>query len=79
VNTISKGILGEANYMTAAICTLTNNQPSTVCGASSIKSIETSLAQSALVSPQHADSLLASFENQPVNDNRHTDTHSIHG
>ena len=59
VNTISKGILGEANYMTAAICSLTNNQPSAVCSASYIKSIEASLAQSAQVSPQSAKTLIA--------------------
>ena len=28
---VSQGVLGAANYMTAAICKTTNNQPSTVC------------------------------------------------
>lgn len=70
VNPISKGILGTANYMTAAICSLTNNQPSTVCSAPYIKSIETSLAKSALVSPQNANTSLAFVANPAVADVR---------
>lgn len=72
VNTISKGILGTANFMTAAICTLTNNRPSNVCSASYIQSIERSLKPTALVSPQLTGSLLTAFENHPVGDIRHT-------
>ncbi len=72
VNTISKGILGTANYLTAAICTLTKNQPASTCDASYIKSIETSLTQSARVTPQQAGVLLASLENQPFDDIRRT-------
>jgi Domain of unknown function (DUF929) len=30
-STIGQGLLGSANYMTAGICSLTNNQPSTAC------------------------------------------------
>lgn len=70
VNPISQGILGTANYMTAAICSLTSNQPSTVCSASYIKSIETSLAKSALVSPQNANAALAYVANQGFADVR---------
>ena len=70
VNSISKGILGEANYMTAAICSLTNNQPSSVCSAPYIQSIETSLAKLTLVSPQNANTSLAFAANQTVADVR---------
>ncbi|MEO7021459.1 MAG: DUF929 family protein [Ktedonobacteraceae bacterium] len=35
----SKAILGTANYMTAAICNLTNQQPSNVCNSSAIQQI----------------------------------------
>jgi hypothetical protein len=37
---IAQGADGTANYFTAAICKLTNNQPGNVCGASTIKTIE---------------------------------------
>lgn len=45
-NSVSQNILGTANYMTAAICTITNNQPSQVCSASFIKTIQTTISQS---------------------------------
>jgi hypothetical protein len=40
---ISKGVLGAANYMTAAICLATQNQPASVCSADPIPQIEGSL------------------------------------
>ena len=40
---VAKAILGNANYITAAICSLTNNQPQTVCSAPYIQSIEAGL------------------------------------
>ncbi len=40
---ISKGILGTANYMTAAICNVTNQQPGSVCNSSVIQQIEQTL------------------------------------
>jgi Domain of unknown function (DUF929) len=43
-NQLSKGILGTANYLTAATCAITNNRPSTVCSDSSIQKIEASLS-----------------------------------
>ena len=43
-NQLSKDILGTANYLTAATCAITKNQPSTVCSDSSIQKIETSLS-----------------------------------
>ena len=42
---IAKGILGSANYMTAGICELTNNQPASAC-TSSIQALEGNLASS---------------------------------
>lgn len=44
-NSLSKDVLGVANYFTAAICSLAKNQPSTVCSDASIQSIEASLAK----------------------------------
>jgi hypothetical protein len=42
-STIGKAADGAANYMTASICKLTNNQPSTAC-TPAIQSLETKLA-----------------------------------
>ena len=39
----SKAILGDANYLTAAICELTGNRPASVCGSSTITSLESKL------------------------------------
>jgi hypothetical protein len=39
---VAKGVLGTANYMTAAICKLTGNQPATVC-TSGIKSLQSQI------------------------------------
>ncbi|HEX8982597.1 MAG TPA: DUF929 family protein [Ktedonobacterales bacterium] len=39
----TKSIIGTANYQTAAICKLTNNQPASVCSEPYIKSIEAAL------------------------------------
>jgi hypothetical protein len=44
-STIAKGILGSANYMTAGICTLTNNQPASAC-TPAIKALEGNFATS---------------------------------
>lgn len=40
---VSKDILGAANYLTAAICAATNNQPASVCSAAPITQIEPTL------------------------------------
>ncbi|GHO83698.1 DUF929 family protein [Dictyobacter formicarum] len=40
---ISRGIVGAANMLTAAICKATNNQPANVCTADPIPSLEQSL------------------------------------
>jgi hypothetical protein len=41
---VAKAIGGEANDITASICTMTNNKPSSVCSASVIKGIQTKIA-----------------------------------
>ncbi|MBE3564585.1 MAG: DUF929 family protein [Thermogemmatispora sp.] len=45
---ISKSILGVANYLTAGICVATNDQPASVCKASFIQTIEKQLPRLAL-------------------------------
>lgn len=40
---IAQGILGTANYMTAAICNVTNQQPGKVCNSSTIQQLEQAL------------------------------------
>lgn len=40
---IAKGVLGSANYMTAAICKMTNNQPASAC-TPAIQTLETKFA-----------------------------------
>ena len=42
---VAKGILGTANYLTAAICQATNQQPAQVCSADPIPTIEQSLGK----------------------------------
>jgi uncharacterized protein DUF929 len=37
---IAQGALGTANYFTAAICNLTNNQPASACSSSAVKSLQ---------------------------------------
>ena len=43
-DTVTKNIVGAANYMTAAICAATNNQPSSVCSAEPIPTLQQSLS-----------------------------------
>ncbi len=40
----TQAILGDANYLTAAICEITGNQPGSVCGTSTITGLEDQLA-----------------------------------
>jgi hypothetical protein len=42
---ISQGVLGAANYLTAAICLATQNQPTSVCAAGPLPQIEGGLPQ----------------------------------
>jgi hypothetical protein len=44
-NALSTQVVGAADYLTAAICSITNNQPSAVCNTSSMQTIEGSLPQ----------------------------------
>jgi hypothetical protein len=43
---ITKGIVGAANSLTAAICKVTNNQPATVCGTPTIQHLQSQLTSS---------------------------------
>jgi hypothetical protein len=47
-NDISRGMLGTANYLTAAICASTNNQPANVCTASPIPAMQSSLPKASV-------------------------------
>jgi len=44
---IAQAILGTANYLTAAICESTNQQPASVCGAAPIPAIQKTLGKTA--------------------------------
>jgi len=59
VNPLSQNVLGTANFLTAAICSITNNQPSSVCSDPSIQSIETSIKPSQSSIPSGSSLLLA--------------------
>jgi hypothetical protein len=48
-STVGKDILGTANYMTAAICMTTHQQPGNVCNTEVIQKIEQSLPKSSLI------------------------------
>jgi hypothetical protein len=41
---IGKAVLGNANVMTAAICDMTGNKPANVCATTTIKNLQTALA-----------------------------------
>jgi hypothetical protein len=43
---VTKGIVGHANRITAAICAVTNNQPASVCGAAPIPQLVSQLPSS---------------------------------
>ncbi len=43
---VSKGILGSANYLTAAVCASTQNKPDSVCNAAYMQQIEKTLTSS---------------------------------
>jgi hypothetical protein len=42
---VAQGILGEANNLTATLCTLTNNKPASACSPSTITTLQSRLAQ----------------------------------
>ncbi|HEX7736981.1 MAG TPA: DUF929 family protein [Ktedonobacteraceae bacterium] len=43
-STLAQGMLGTANYMTAGICSLTNQQPGNVCNVTAIQQIEQAMS-----------------------------------
>ncbi len=45
---VTKGVIGTANYITAAICQTTANQPATVCGSKTINQIQQSIKKTSL-------------------------------
>jgi thiol-disulfide isomerase/thioredoxin len=61
VNMVSKKILSTANYLTAAFCSITKNQPSNVCSDPIIQHIETSLSQTGQPNTISIGSLLATI------------------
>jgi len=48
-SSVTQGIVGSANYLTAAICLSTNQKPASVCTAAPIPAIEQTLNKTALV------------------------------
>jgi hypothetical protein len=50
-STFAQGILGTANYMTAGICSLTNQQPGTVCNSAVIQQIEQAMRSAPSTTP----------------------------
>lgn len=46
---VTRDILGSANYLTAAICNVTNQQPESVCKSSTIQQVELLLGKTATV------------------------------
>ena len=50
-STFAQGILGSANYMTAGICSLTNQQPSTVCNSPAIQQIQQAMSKAPAATP----------------------------
>ncbi len=51
-NDIADGVVGAANYLMAAICKVTNNQPSNVCTAKPVPSLQSSLSTTSQVAPR---------------------------
>jgi len=50
-STIAQGILGTANYLTAGICDLTNQQPGNVCNVATIQQLEKDLKTPSSATP----------------------------
>lgn len=57
---VAKNIVGAANYMTAAICAVTNNQPASVCTQDPIPTLEHSLAPAAALAVPDQTPVIAS-------------------
>lgn len=56
-DSITRNIVGGANYLTAAICAVTNNQPVSVCNESTIQTIQQSLQPQSNSSPSSGQAL----------------------
>ncbi len=56
-DSITRNIVGGANYLTAAICAVTNNQPGSVCNESTIQTIQQSLQPQSNSSPSSGQAL----------------------
>lgn len=69
-NALSKNVLGVANYLTAAICLITKNQPSQVCSDTAIQSIEATLSQIGRSNGPSGGSSLLSLAGFPASDVR---------
>jgi hypothetical protein len=50
-SSFAQGILGTANYMTAGICSLTNQQPANVCKAPIIQQLQKDMSQTTGATP----------------------------
>jgi hypothetical protein len=48
---VAQAIVGSANYLTAAICITTNDQPASACSSSTIQTLEGNLKSAPTVSP----------------------------
>jgi hypothetical protein len=48
---IARGVVGGANYLTAALCIVTNNQPANVCTSGSIPTIEQTIQKASFQNP----------------------------
>ncbi len=68
---MSQAILGSANYITASICTITQNQPANVCTTSPVPQIQQSLPKTTAFSS--SSTLLASIDLLPIVEARRPD------
>ncbi|MEO8972309.1 MAG: DUF929 family protein [Ktedonobacteraceae bacterium] len=71
-NSLSNNVLGVANYLTAAVCSITKNQPSQVCSDPAMQSIEASLSGTGRSNMPGGSSSLLSLASFPVLDVRHS-------
>lgn len=63
---VTKGIIGTANYLTAAICTMTNQQPSSACSQAPIPQIEQTLGSTSSIGTPKTSAALALAQLQAV-------------
>jgi hypothetical protein len=64
-DTITQNIVGAANYLTAAICSVTNNQPGSVCTQAPIPTLQSTISQGqSSTHPSSPQNALASTDEQ---------------